>query len=342
VTLQTTLKRSAYWLADRTGGLRLVGRLTRRLPRILMYHRFSQGPRWRAMDVAVFARQMRYLRENFQPVSMDDVAAHLNGSRPLPDRAVVVTVDDGFEDFYTLALPVLRRYAIPAVLYLPTDFVDRRCVLWPDRLYAMLLRAHAGEVLVPGPDGTPRRQVLATIADRREAWTALADDLVERAEYERNSALAELALSLGVVDESPLPEDRPMTWDQVRAAAAANVTIGSQTVTHPSMARETAETQARQSRESKARLEAMLKREVRHFSYPHGRQVDFDETTMAVVREAGYATAVAAFADDVPLPGPYAIRRFGASTDPLEFRKVAWGMPLIRATHGITLPEETG
>jgi peptidoglycan/xylan/chitin deacetylase (PgdA/CDA1 family) len=342
VTLEATLKRSAFWLADRTGGFRIIGRLTRRWPRILMYHRFSQGPRWRAMDIAVFARQMRYLRENFQPVGMDEVAAHLNDDRPLPDRAVVVTVDDGFEDFYTLALPVLKGLAIPAVLYVPTDFVDRRCVLWPDRLYAMLLRAQVSEVLVPSPDGTPRRQRLESMADRREAWETLADDLVERPEYERDGALAELALSLGVTDESPLPDDRPMSWDEVRAAAAAGITIGSHSVTHPSMARETAEKQARQARDSKARLETMLKREVRHFCYPHGRRVDFDETSMAVVRDAGYATAVAAFADDVPLAGPYAIRRFGASADPLEFRKVAWGMRLIRATNGVQQEREAG
>lgn len=331
MTLQYRLKRAALWLADRTGGLHIVGHLTRRWPRILMYHRFARGERWRCMDVSIFERQMGYLRRHFSIAGMDDIACHLSDGRSLPDRTVVVTVDDAFEDFYTLALPVLRRYAIPATLYVPTDFVDRKEILWPDRIYGLLLKTKAQYTLVPNREGHLSLRALATLNDRRAVWEALADFWIERSAAERNAAIAELALQLGVESEVQLPCDQPMSWEQIQIAADAGITIGSHTCSHVPLARESYEAQLAEARDSKRRIEAMIGRPVRHYCYPHGRAVDYDERSVRSARDAGYETAVAAYADDRPLLSRYDIRRFGIAADNTEFRKIVWGVTLLKA-----------
>ena len=146
------LKEVAFRLMDQAGGLTVVGHMTRKWPRLLMYHRFSRGPKWRCMDVAVFEQQIAYLRRHFPIVDLDAIANHLADEQPLPDRAVAITVDDAFEDFFTLALPVLKKYGVPATLYVPTDFVDGERSLWPDRLHALLLRTTESSVMVPTPE----------------------------------------------------------------------------------------------------------------------------------------------------------------------------------------------
>ncbi len=87
---------------------------------------------------------------------------------------VAVTVDDGYEDFYHYALPVLRKYEIPATLYATTGFIDRRLWLWPDFLrYA--IENSSNNVIDCELSGGPQVIDLSTPAAREQAWSTLAD-----------------------------------------------------------------------------------------------------------------------------------------------------------------------
>ena len=62
--------------------------------------------------------QLNWLRENgYQAVSVDQIlAARQPGGKPLPERAVLLTFDDGYRSFLTRVLPILKAYGWPAVL----------------------------------------------------------------------------------------------------------------------------------------------------------------------------------------------------------------------------------
>jgi peptidoglycan/xylan/chitin deacetylase (PgdA/CDA1 family) len=99
---------------------------TDRTLRVLMYHKVNDAwPNPASVPTAVFEEQMALLEElGYQPVSLDAVVAHyLEGAR-LPERAVLLTFDDGYRDNLENALPVLRRHAYPAVLFVPIGFLD--------------------------------------------------------------------------------------------------------------------------------------------------------------------------------------------------------------------------
>jgi peptidoglycan/xylan/chitin deacetylase (PgdA/CDA1 family) len=66
-----------------------------------------------------FQRQMAFLRRfRFNVLSLDEALACLYGEQPVPPRAVVLTFDDGYENFYQYAWPVLERYGFPSMVYL--------------------------------------------------------------------------------------------------------------------------------------------------------------------------------------------------------------------------------
>jgi len=100
---------------------------------VLMYHRLdvlnAKERRNRLLrDLTVspenFAKQMKYLEDQgFTVLSARDVAAAVRDHEPLPGRSVVVTFDDGYEDAYAHALPILRKYGIPATIFLVTSSV---------------------------------------------------------------------------------------------------------------------------------------------------------------------------------------------------------------------------
>ena len=95
---------------------------------VLMYHsigiRSTAQFRRFTVDPGEFAAQMEYLdAEGYRPVTAADLASHRLTGRPLPARPVALTFDDGFTDFTSAALPVLRAHRFPATLFVPTGFV---------------------------------------------------------------------------------------------------------------------------------------------------------------------------------------------------------------------------
>lgn len=87
---------------------------------VLLYHRIgpakTRQPHF--CDIDRFRSQMRWLRASgHHVVSLEDACAGLFRGAPLPERPVVITFDDGFQDFHDHAFPVLRDFHYPAVVY---------------------------------------------------------------------------------------------------------------------------------------------------------------------------------------------------------------------------------
>lgn len=101
---------------------------------ILCYHRFgnhSKSPL--VVPKKVFEMQMRYLKENgYTVISPAQLLAFLDYRRPLPRKSVMITVDDGYSSFYTVAYPILKKYGFTATLFIYTNFVgvSKKALSW--------------------------------------------------------------------------------------------------------------------------------------------------------------------------------------------------------------------
>jgi peptidoglycan/xylan/chitin deacetylase (PgdA/CDA1 family) len=101
---------------------------------VLMYHRVAdlteqeaRSPLLRDLTVSpkAFEEQVKYLVGNgFQCLMARDVEAAVREGRPLPERAVAITLDDGYKDNFEQAFPILRHYRVPATIFLVTNTVD--------------------------------------------------------------------------------------------------------------------------------------------------------------------------------------------------------------------------
>lgn len=96
---------------------------------ILMYHMVSEpkteAEKRYACPPKRFEQHLNMLlREGFNVITIDAVADFYTKNMPLPDKAVLITLDDGFEDNYIHAFPLLRAYKLPAIIYLVTGLVS--------------------------------------------------------------------------------------------------------------------------------------------------------------------------------------------------------------------------
>ncbi|MEO6338603.1 MAG: polysaccharide deacetylase family protein [Caulobacteraceae bacterium] len=116
----------------------VLGPQAQRAP-ILCYHRFTVGkPDRMAVSAAAFEKQLQYLRDNgFTVVPLRDLNAFLAGQGELPPKAVVLTIDDGYRSAYEIAYPLLRRFNVPATIFVYSDFLGARDGLTPAQLKEM-------------------------------------------------------------------------------------------------------------------------------------------------------------------------------------------------------------
>ena len=99
-------------------------------PVILTYHSISDGDSPLKISPKLFTEQMEWLQANVRVAPLAEVVVALAERKPLPERTVALTFDDGFRDFYSSAAPVLRRLGLPATIFLPTGYCGRtNC--WP-------------------------------------------------------------------------------------------------------------------------------------------------------------------------------------------------------------------
>lgn len=317
---------------------------------ILTYHRVNgHRPHERRTDTAFekgiderrFDRHMRFVRERLRPTSLLEIVETLQRGQELPPRATAVTFDDGYEDTYTVAYPVLQRYRIPATVFVITDLIGTSRLAWWDLLSELIKRTERPSLnpamLHPRPPGavisvngryplTSWKEREAAI-DRLSAWgRALSAQEIPR-------FLTTLEEQCGVSRGDIPPRRRMLTWDQVRAMSPDLVSIQSHTHSHANLGR-AGEKQAREElATSKAIIEASIRQPVSGFAYPYGQPYPDTVALSALAKDLGYTHACVG--GDLPAHRgihPYSLSRLGVPNVPLPIllREMAVGLRELR------------
>ncbi|MBY6032521.1 polysaccharide deacetylase family protein [Marinobacter daepoensis] len=311
------------------GGDNAAKALTRNYPRVLMYHRFSHSDSDSGkLSRSNFTDQVNYLLENFELVSIDEVVN--DGNRHSIKPRVCITVDDGYEDFYDIAYPILKKYGIPATFYVTTDFVDEKIWFWYDRIRWCLEQSDLDDVrnAVSKVFHTNCEQ----FSSKDAVWAYAVSNILELdpcSVEEKINSLSN-ALSLDIPKRAP-KKYKAATWNQIKEMSLNGITVGAHTLSHYSLGPMEREEVISQIRGSKDRIEEMLETKVRHFCFPNGQPSDIPLDYCSIFGELGFHSSVVAFYDRKGVRDPFAIRRHGVGSDFYAFKKSVCGVDRIGA-----------
>ncbi len=256
---------------------------------VLMYHRFSRGEEIGRTSSLTFEAHLKYLTRHYNVLSMTDASECIRKGVAFPRRSAVITIDDGYRDFYDIAFPILKNYQVPATIYVVTDFVGGRGWIWTDKARYILGKT-ASERLDVQIDGKKFDKEPGDPRSRLITAGALNSELKKLADQEKENYLGELALAAKVsVPELPPDEYSAFNWDQAREMSAAGIEIGSHTATHPILTNVDDRRLERELEDSKAAIQSEIGSDAPHFCYPNG---DVSERERDAAASAGYASAV--------------------------------------------------
>lgn len=281
---------------------------------ILIYHQvFTERDPMRPSepDAATFAWHMRLLRQYFTPLSLTEASERLkNGT--LPANAVCVTFDDGYLNNLTVAAPILKRYQIPATVYVATAF-SHGDNMWNDRIMDLCADQLREEVLL-----ADRKVTLGDWYRRRSAAIEIINQFKYLPVTQRLAAVDEL-YQRNNATEYPA---RMMTPAQLADLADFGIEVGAHTHNHPILKVLPAEQQRAEMQQSKQLLELWLGKPVQHFAYPNGvLDKDLDQTAINLVNQLGFVTAVVTnWGTSDEQTSLYQLKRFTPwDTNPMRF-----------------------
>ena len=254
---------------------------------ILIYHRVNddRDAFFPGVSIDAFTKEMEYLVRHYSVLALEDAVDGLQ-SRDLPDKAVVVTFDDGYRDNYLNAFPILKRLSIPATIFLATDAISSGRMLWHDRVFTAFRKTNAPILEGLGRTDLPRYS-LTTLEEKLLAQRAVLKLLRCVDEGERSRLIDRLISTLGVEDRK---EDRGLMldWDEIKEMHDSGISFGSHTVTHPILSTLSIDRTKMEVYGSKKTIEEKLGIPAKAFAYPNGGRGDFNEDIKTLVRRAGY------------------------------------------------------
>jgi len=300
---------------------------TRNQPRILLYHRFceSPDPEPTVIDAITFDWQIRHIQRNFRVITLGEYVRGVREKTQIPRPTAILTVDDGYRDFYEIAYPILRKHRVPATFFITVNFIEKKIWLWPDILRFAL--ENTREKIIFFRFESTSFEVRTGDPQRiRREWGPLSDFCI-RLDDEKKWVFIYRLLAAARVDlpREAISKYAPVTWEQINEMNGQGIEIGSHTLNHPILSRVRDERLLREEIEgSRKAIEERIGERVKTFCYPNGTPGDIDERAMREVKKAGYHGAVVTtggFFDD-----NYRLPRIGVSSDKTDFLWKACGL----------------
>ncbi len=277
-----------YRLVDRVRRIKdKQGRLL-----VLTYHNLSDEPKPGTVEKELFdlrpsltKRQfeshLKVLKKRFRVVPLPDIVREMKEKGRLENDSVAITFDDGYQSFYDLAFPLLRKYGFSATVFLPTGFINSHRMFWWDELLQIIFYAV--------PQGKSAPLLTPLIGEKLAQQFSSAGKSLKR----KKQFLESLEFHLRSIEDGQkkekirnlkeilLPDQdvksatlSTLTWDQVAKMVREGISFGSHTCSHLNLKFAPLGKVEQELAESKRIIEKKTGVRVDCFAYPY--DADFE------------------------------------------------------------------
>jgi len=268
---------------------RLHNILNKRQLTILMYHGIIDEALylgdWCFLDVMSFRAQLCYLKKHFNIISLSDAIGSLNkGEVKYP--TAVITFDDGYQNNFDIAYPILCEENVPATIFLTTGLIDTDKTVWTGHLHNAFSKTKMLEI-----HWRDKKLALSTKKEKQDAL----DFVKSRLKRERHSNLiSEVKAVVSILGESEackIDSDSPyrmLNIDSIIKMRNSNlISFGAHTISHPILSNLPEADQKIEIMQSIKEVADMIGGPCGFFAYPNGGLSDYDNKTVEILKHCG-------------------------------------------------------
>ena len=236
--------------------------------------------------VQTFEKQLQLFIERYTFISLEQLMDYFTKKKALPKNPVLITFDDGYKNNYHIAVPILRKFNIPAAIFICPGLVGKKAPNWPDLIeYAVV--SHPLPRMEFIDQGNKYVFDTSTPEKKISSITALKNTLFRLSAASRTKIIKQIFENYKIKKEYG-GNYTLMNWNEIKELNRQNISVGSHTINHPILTSETPLQALWQLAESKKMIEVNIGKNVLSFAYPNGV---FNENVQKLVKKAGYLCA---------------------------------------------------
>jgi len=217
-----------------------------------------------------FYKLVKLLKSMGNALSIQKISEHHFKKIPYPKNAFAVSFDDGFENNFSIAAPILDALNIPSVFYVSTHLIQNNTMTWIDQIECCLEQTESGTIRLPGLSKD-------LSFNNQETKIKVADTLRSEVKIRKD---IDLELLVGTifdqcqmvpVNKSDDPLDRKMSWEQVKKLHEHQIfTVGGHSHHHVNLAFLNDDDLDFEIRTSLQLLKKEADIDAKYYSYPEG------------------------------------------------------------------------
>lgn len=290
--LYDVLKKIAYLLIYLVCGTRKKNKngLT-----IVTYHRvdgYEKSADPLVVSIPTFRKHIEHYKNIYKIISADELASIIQGKQEISSPLCLITFDDGWRDNYVNAFDILKKYSVPAIIFVSTEHMGNSDLFWFARIKTILeniesantndwtddllvdIRGHLHEIasLKSNQRGRKIEQVL---------------DIMKHMKYRDIEKVID-ALSGKYAAHNVSRERVTLSWDEMREMINNGISFGTHGKRHAILTLLDDQDLEREIKESKEQLEENINKDVKYIAYPNG---NYDDRVIRYAKKYGYVAA---------------------------------------------------
>jgi len=285
---------------------------------IVMYHGITQSPLavadWCFVEENSFSMQIAYLKKHFEIIALSEAVERLR-SGGVKHPTAVITFDDGYQNNFDVAFPILSKEKIPATIFLTTGLIDTNDTVWHCRLNLALSRTQR-----PCIERNGFQFNLSTVDLKAKASAAIQERLKVLPPSRLMATMCDIISELDGDPDCSIGSGSPYRMLNKNAiaemVASGLVEFGAHTHQHLILSRLSAAERFNEIRRSIDAIRELTGHPCKYFAYPNGRMRDYDPDSIQHLKACGIQMAVTTISGPNDRMTPVMeLRRYGVGSD---------------------------
>ena len=237
-----------------------------------------------------FENQMIYLKKNYKLISMDELVSLYKNSY-LIDKDVnyaAVTFDDGFKNNFSTAAPILNKYKIPTMFYITTGLIGTKNLFWVDKIENYVNKANVNSFKLKlnlnyiNFSIENSKQKIKTIKKIKSYCKLISRKDKDRIINELKK-VTKYRHSKKIIKNYEI-----LNWNEIRLMSKNKLfSFGAHTVDHEILSYLSKSEMISQIKKSVSTLSNKLNLNVKHFSYPEGQKIHYNQAAIKFLKKIG-------------------------------------------------------